>query len=165
MRILAIVALATTVCLGSAAESWTKSAAPANAFLDWTVSPGIFAEGGPDPDIWTIPGTTTLTASVTDDFGAPITQGELVWEICSANERGFLVGRPASDCEQRGHAVRWNDAVILDPANPTDVHPHYCIGQQVGWRLAYHGRGGFRSTTGEPFDLFAEISDPSLNCP
>ena len=169
MRILAIVALATAVCLGAVAESQTisVSAALADVVLDWTVSPGIFAFGT-YADVWTIPGTTTLTASVMDEFGQQITVGELVWQICEGKERGFGVGRPASYCQQRNPGVSWNDVVGLPLPNPPDVHPCFCMGQQIGWRLAYHGgrRVGFRSTTGKPFDLIADMNCPTrTNCP
>jgi len=161
MRILAIVALATAVCLGSAAESRTISTAPADAFLSWTVLGTLTSV---DPDIWTIPGTTTLTASVMDEFGAPITEGELVWQTCSGSGQDLGTHHPAADCQQPG-PVRWRGAVIIDPANLTPINPHFCAGDQQGFRLAYHSRGsGFRSTTGDPFDLLAD-SNGLPNCP
>src|SRR5262245_2488510 len=119
MRILAIVALATAVCLGYAAESRTMAAAPADALLDWTVSPGTLTSI--DPDIWTMPGTTTLTVSVMDEFGAPITEGQLVWETCSGSGQDLGTHHPAADCQQSG-PVRWRGAVIIDPANPTPIN-------------------------------------------
>jgi len=97
MRILAIVVLATAVCLGSVAESRTISVAPADAFLDWTVSDGTLVG-----DVWMIPGTTTLTASVVDEFGNPITEGQLVWETCSGSGQDLGTHHPAADCQQPG---------------------------------------------------------------
>jgi hypothetical protein len=160
MRILAIVVLATAVCLGSVAESRTISVAPADAFLDWTVSPGTLVG-----DVWTLPeGTTTLTASVVDEFGDPITEGQLVWETCSGSGSDLGTHHPAADCQQPG-PVRWRGAVIIDLANPRPINPCFCAGVQQGFRLVYRSRrSGFRSTTGEPFDLFANMSCPS-NCP
>src|SRR5262245_17178966 len=103
MRILAIAAVATAGCLGSIAGSQTISAVPADAFLSWTVSPGTFANG-----VWTIPGTTTLTASVVDEFGKPITEGQLVWQDCSGSGLDLDVPHPAADCQQPGQpGVRW----------------------------------------------------------
>jgi hypothetical protein len=161
LRILAIAAVATAVCWGSVAGSQTISAAPADAFLSWTVSPGTFANG-----VWTIPGTTTLTASVVDAFGDPITEGQLVWETCTGTGLDIGTHHPAADCQQSG-PVRWRAAVIIDPANPTPISPCFCAGDQQGFRLAYRSRGsGFRSTTGAPFDLFAESNCPARpDCP
>ena len=155
MRILAIAAaVATAVCLGSVAGSQPISA-PADAFLSWTVSPGTFANG-----VWTIPGTTTLTASVVDEFGSPITEGRLVWETCSGSGADLGTHHPAADCQQPG-PVRWRGDVIINLANPLPISPCLCAGDQQGFRLAYQSRGsGFRSTTGTPFDLFAESTCP-----
>lgn len=129
LRILAIAAVATAVCWGSVAGSQTISAAPADAFLSWTVSPGTFANG-----VWTIPGTTTLTASVVDAFGDPITEGQLVWETCSGTGLDIGTHHPAADCQQSG-PVRWRAAVIIDPANPTAISPCFCAGDQQGSAL------------------------------
>jgi hypothetical protein len=162
MRILAIAALATAVSLGSLGGSQTTvSAVPADAFLSWTVSPGTFADG-----VWTIPGTTAVTPSVEDEFGNPITEGHLVWETCSGTGQDLGTHHPAADCAQPG-PVRWQPAVIVNLANPIPIHPCFCAGDQQGFRLAYRGRGsGFRSTTGEPFDLFAESNCPTRqDCP
>ena len=161
MRILAIAAVAIAVCLGSIAGSQTTFAAPADAFLSWTVSPGTFANG-----VWTIPGTTTLTASVVDGSGHPITEGQLVWETCSGTGQDLGTHHPAADCQQSG-SVRWRGNVIIDPANPTPISPCFCAGAQQGFRLVYRSRGsGFRSTTGAPFDLLAESNCPRrTDCP
>jgi hypothetical protein len=157
MRILAIAALATAVPLGSVAGGQK----PADPVLSWTVSPGTFANG-----VWTIPGTAMLTASVVDEFGDPITEGQLVWETCSGTGLDLGTHHPAADCQQQG-PVRWRAAVIIDPANPTPISPCLCAGDQQGFRLAYRSRGsGFRSTTGAPFDLFAESNCPQQqDCP
>jgi hypothetical protein len=162
MRILGIAAVATALSLGSVAGSQTVSAAPPDVVLSWTVSPGTFANG-----IWTIPGTTTLTASVVDEFGHPITEGELVWQTCRGTGADLGTHHSAADCQQSG-SVRWRDAAIIpDPANPTPISPCLCAGDQQGFRLTYRSRGsGFRSTTGAPFDLFAESSCPMRpSCP
>jgi hypothetical protein len=142
------------VFVRSVAEGQIVSSAPADAFLSVTVSPGTFENG-----VWTIPGTTTLTASIVDAFGDPITEGSLFWQVCTL--AGFaLTGLPAADCAQPGRAQSRN-AVVLDPANVIPISPCLCAGEQLGFRLFYRGEGsGFRNTTGEPFDLFAEIDCP-----
>ena len=160
MRILTIVAVVTTVCLSPASETQTIAAAPSSAFLIWTVSPGTFANG-----VWTIPGTTTLTAAAVDESGNPIVQGQLVWQTCGGTGQDLATHHSATDCQQSG-PVRWQDAVILDPANPTPISPCFCAGVQQGFRLTYRSQGGsgFRSATGTPFDLFAQTSCP-ITCP
>jgi len=158
MRILAMVAVVMTVCLGAASGAQTIAAAPSSAFPTWTVSPGTFAGG-----VWTIPGTTTLTAAVVDASGNPITAGQLIWQTCGRSGLD-AAHHSAADCLQSG-AVRWQNAVILDPANPTPISPCFCAGVQQGFRLAYRSKGsGFQSTTGTPFDLFAATSCP-ITCP
>jgi hypothetical protein len=160
MKILAIATVAIGVCLASVAGSQTISATPAAAVLSWTVSPGTFQNG-----VWTIPGTTTLTASVVDGSGNPITEGQLVWETCSGTGQDIATHHPTVDCQQSG-SVRWRPAVIIDPANPVPISPCFCAGVQQGFRLVYRSRGsGFRSTTGTPFDLLAEGNCPLSDCP
>jgi hypothetical protein len=155
MKTLAVATLATVACLGSVAQGQTVSSAPADAFLSWTVSPGTLENG-----VWIIPGTTTLTASIVDEFGNPITEGRLVWETCTVISGLAITGRPSADCEQHGPA-RWTVAAIVNLANPIPISPCLCAGQQLGFRLSYRGQGsGFRNTTSEPFDLLAEISCP-----
>jgi hypothetical protein len=134
------------------------AALPADVVLSWSVSPGTFASG-----VWTIPGTTTVTASVEDAFGDPITEGELIWETCSGtgNDRTH---HPAADCQQKGSA-RWKPNVVLDPANPTPIRPCFCAGDRQGFRLVYR-RGGGRAVAAPPFDLYAESSCPARqSCP
>jgi hypothetical protein len=63
MKNLAIAAAAIAACLGFAAGSPAVAPALAAAFLGWTVSPGTLANG-----VWTIPGTTDITASVKDEL-------------------------------------------------------------------------------------------------
>ena len=129
--------------------------AAADAFLSWTVSPGTFANG-----VWTIPGTTDLTASVVDEFGNPITVGELVMQNCGGTWRDPIM-HPAADCEGRG-PVRWRDQFRLDLANPRPIDLCFCAGDQLGFRFAYRNlRSGFQSITGEPFDLLAESTCPA----
>jgi hypothetical protein len=100
-----------------------------------------------------------------DEFGNPITEGQLVWQTCSGTGLDLGTHHPAADCQQSG-SVRWRDAVIIDPTNPTPISPCLCAGVQQGFRLAYRSRGsGFRSTTGAPFDLLAAINCPTGNCP
>jgi len=158
MRVLGIVALASAICLGFATETKTIAAAPGDAFLVWTVSPGTFENG-----VWTIPGTTMLTAAVVDGSGNPITEGQLVWQTCTGAGQD-RAHHPVADCQQRGSA-RWVGDVLINPANPLPISPCFCAGVQQGFRLAYNGRGsGFRSTTGTPFDLLAASSCPTT-CP
>jgi hypothetical protein len=161
MRIPSIAAVATALSLGSVAGSPTISAAPSDAILSWTVSPGTFADG-----VWTIPGTTTVTASVVDESGNPITDGQLVWETCTGTGLDLGTHHPAADCQQQS-PVRWKASVIIDPANPVAIRPCFCAGDQQGFRLAYRSRGsGFRSTTGTPFDLLADSNCPMRQtCP
>jgi hypothetical protein len=161
MKKLAAAALVTVVWLASSAGGQTVLAALADAFLSYTVSPGTLVNS-----VWTIPGTTTLTASVVDEFGAPITEGQLVWETCSGTGQDLGTHHPAADCQQPG-PVRWRGAVIVDPANPLPISPCLCAGDQQGFRLAYRSRGsGYRSTTAAPFDLFAESNCPTrTDCP
>ena len=155
MKILVITAMITGAFLGSVAQ--IVSAAPAEAFLSWTVSPGTFADG-----IWTIPGTTTVTASVVDEFGDPITEGVLYWQVCES-VGAVVIGLPAAECAERGNQERWVTAVTIDPANLMAISPCFYAGQQTGFRLVYQSRGsGFQRTIGEPFDLYAEIDCPDL---
>jgi hypothetical protein len=87
MRILAIAtAVATAVCMGSVAGRQSISAAPADAFISWTVSPGTFANG-----VWTIPGTTTLTALVVDEFATR--SRRVSWSGRHAPGRGWILER------------------------------------------------------------------------
>jgi hypothetical protein len=157
---IAIVAVAIAACLGSIAGHQALSAAPPEPHLAWTVSPGTFQNG-----VWTIPGTTSLTASVADaDTGEAITEGLLVWETCGTGQAP-VTHHPAADCQQPG-PVRWQTAVVIFPDNPTPISPCLCAGDQQGFRLAYRSRGsGYRNTTGIPFDLFAESNCPTRACP
>ena len=72
MKPLAVATLLIAICLSPVARGQIVSSevsplsVPADAFLSWTVSPGAFLNG-----VWSIPGTTTLTALVADEFGEP----------------------------------------------------------------------------------------------
>jgi hypothetical protein len=162
MRRIFIAAAVSIGCLAPVAE--TNSApppAPAEVFLSWIVSPGTFASG-----TWTIPGTTTITPSVLDVNGDPITVGQLVWETCTGSGLD-LAHHPAADCLQRG-PVRWRAAVIIDPADITPISPCFCAGAQQGFRLVYraHRKSGFQSDVGDPFDLLATLNCPTrTDCP
>ena len=163
MKRIFLAAAISTGCLAPIAE--TNAApppAPAEAFLSWTVSPGTFASG-----TWTIPGTTTITPTLLDVHGDPITVGQLVWETCSGTGSDLANHHPAADCLQRG-AVRWRAAVIIDPANITPISPCFCAGDQQGFRLVYRAgrKSGFQSVTGDPFDLLAQLNCPTrTDCP
>jgi hypothetical protein len=155
MKISSMTALITGAFLGFVVP--IVSAAPAEAFLSWTVSPGTFENG-----VWTIPGTTTITASVVDQFGDPITGGVLYWQVCQS-VGAVVIGLPAAECAERGNRARWVSAVIIEPTNLVGISPCFYAGQQTGFRLVYESRGsGFQRTTGEPFDLYAEIDCPTL---
>lgn len=136
-------------------------AAPAEAFLNWTVSPGTYQNG-----VWTIPGTTTLTASVVDVSGQPITVGTLYWQVCTS--RKDLSGQPTIECSQSTGPVKWVSQVLFDlsAGAPTPISPCLCAGDQVGFRLYYRSsKGLYKSVIGDAFDLFAETSCPTRSCP
>jgi hypothetical protein len=168
MKPLAVATLFIAVCLTPVARGQTVSSevsplsAPADAFLSWTVSPGVFLNG-----VWSIPGTTTLTALVADEFGEPITQGNLYWQTCT--NLHTLQGLPSVDCAQKLGPAKWQSQVWLNPGGtpPTSISPCFCAGQQVGFRLLYRAKGsGFKNVTGEAFDLFATSSCPDRSdCP
>jgi hypothetical protein len=162
MKSLFIGAAAIAACLGFAAGSQAVAPPLATAFLGWTVSPGTFANG-----VWTIPGTTDITASVKDAAGQNITEGELVWETCTGTGQDSGTHHPAADCQQSG-PVRWKGNTTVNLANPIAISPCFCAGDQQGFRLVYRGgrRTGFASATGTPFDVFAESSCPArVDCP
>ena len=155
-------AAAIAACLGFAAGSQAVAPPLATAFLGWTVSPGTFASG-----VWTIPGTTILSASAKDEFGQDITEGQLVWQTCSGTGQDLGTHHPAADCQQSG-PVRWKAAVMIDLTNAVPISPCLCAGDEQGFRLVYRGgrRTGFASATGAPFDLFAESGCPTrVDCP
>src|SRR4030095_16623219 len=134
MKPLAMTTIVTVICLGSAVDGQIASSAPADAFLSFTVSPGTLVDS-----VLHIPGTPRLTASIVDELRNPITEGRLVWEVCSTT--GLIIeGRPSADCANQG-SVRWRGQAIVDLVNQIPIGPCLSAGQQIGFCLSYTRRG------------------------